>query len=237
MHDRTMSSDDLCFDFGLTGLGGSFHGDWVLFAADQWDHITQWYGPVGADSDRRRLLLGDDVRRLVESSLSGAELNALWRLTDSNVLDGSPEIGGRERDWLERTLAPAAGTAEPHHGGAGTATAGTGSCALGTGGPETDAGVPSPMYEHRLLADDVKGLIDRLDPRQDAVGVTLPQARDALTRCAEKVCSEIAFRFLLRGFEAFGSRVSRDLYGRLERVGERFGYGPHVVDRLHYLVE
>ncbi|SBU96313.1 hypothetical protein YW5DRAFT_01341 [Streptomyces sp. Ncost-T6T-1] len=51
------------------------------------------------------------------------------------------------------------------------------------------------------------------------------------------MCAEIAFRFLLHGFEAFGSPVPRELYGRLERVGERFGYGPHVVDRLHHLVE
>ncbi|MCQ1579294.1 hypothetical protein NNW97_20600 [Streptomyces parvus] len=46
---------------------------------------------------------------------------------------------------------------------------------------------------------------ERFAPRQDAVGVTLSEPRDALTRCAEKVCSEIAFRFLLRGFEAFDS--------------------------------
>ncbi|MGW0641856.1 hypothetical protein [Streptomyces badius] len=202
MHDPTINSDDLSFDFGLTGLGGSFHGDWVLFAADQWDHITQWCGPPDAQGVGRRLLLADDVRRLVESPLTGAELNALWRLTDSNALDGSPEIGGRERDWPRRASALAGGTAAPHRGGAGAAP-----CARGTGGPETDEGVSSPTYAHRLLTDDVKQLIDRLDPCRDAVGVTLPQARDALTRCAEEVCAEIAFRFLLHGFEAFGSSV------------------------------
>ncbi|WP_128816937.1 hypothetical protein [Streptomyces sp. S063] len=232
MHDPTINSDDLSFDFGLTGLGGSFHGDWVLFAADQWDHITQWCGPPDAQGVGRRLLLADDVRRLVESPLTGAELNALWRLTDSNALDGSPEIGGRERDWPRRASALAGGTAAPHRGGAGAAP-----CARGTGGPETDEGVSSPTYAHRLLTDDVKQLIDRLDPCRDAVGVTLPQARDALTRCAEEVCAEMAFRFLLHGFEAFGSSVPRELYGRLERVGERFGYGPHVVDRVHHLTE
>ncbi|WP_432006206.1 hypothetical protein [Streptomyces parvus] len=232
MHDPTMNSDDLSFDFGLTGLGGSFHGDWVLFAADQGDHIAQWYGPADAQGVGRRLLLADDVRRLVESPLTGAELNALWRLTDGNALDGSPEIGGRERDWLQRASALAGAAAWPHRGGTGAAP-----CARGTGGPETGEGVPSPAYTHRLLTDDVKQLVDRLDPRQDAVGVTLPQARDALTRCAEEVCAGIAFRFLLHGFEAFGSPVPRELYGRLEGVGERFGYGPHVVDRLHHLVE
>ncbi|WP_256095993.1 hypothetical protein [Streptomyces sp. EN23] len=190
MHDPTINSDDLSFDFGLTGLGGSFHGDWVLFAADQWDHITQWCGPPDAQGGGRRLLLADDVRRLVESPLTGAELNALWRLTDSNALDGSPEIGGRERDWPRRASALAGGTAEPHRGGAGAAP-----CARGTGGPETDEDVSSPTYAHRLLTDDVKQLIDRLDPCRDAV-------------------------------EAFGSSVPRELYGRLERVGERFGYGP-----------
>ncbi|MFQ6850472.1 hypothetical protein AAIB46_06160 [Streptomyces sp. 35M1] len=35
MHDPTRNSDDLPFDFGLTGLDGSFRGDGVLFAADQ----------------------------------------------------------------------------------------------------------------------------------------------------------------------------------------------------------
>ncbi|MEU5330023.1 hypothetical protein [Streptomyces parvus] len=109
--------------------------------------------------------------------------------------------------------------------------------ARGTGGPEADEGVASPTYAQRLLTDDVKQLTDRLGPRQDAVGVTLSQARDALTRCAEEVCGEIAFRFLLHGFEAFGSPVPRELYGRLERFGERFGYGPNVVDRLHHWVE
>ncbi|WP_408992411.1 hypothetical protein [Streptomyces sp. 1268] len=51
MHDPTMNSDGLSFDFGLTGPGGSFHGDWVLFAADQGDHIAQWYGPADADDE------------------------------------------------------------------------------------------------------------------------------------------------------------------------------------------
>ncbi len=37
MHDPARNSDDLPFDFGLTGLGGSFRGDGVLFAADQGD--------------------------------------------------------------------------------------------------------------------------------------------------------------------------------------------------------
>ncbi|MFJ5867911.1 hypothetical protein ACIQEY_26340 [Streptomyces parvus] len=51
------------------------------------------------------------------------------------------------------------------------------------------------------------------------------------------MCGEIAFRFLLHGFEAFGPPVPRGLYGRLERFGERFGYGPDVVDRLHHWLE
>ncbi|MCX4654206.1 hypothetical protein OG249_20245 [Streptomyces microflavus] len=226
-----MSRDDLCFDFGLTGLGGSFHGDWVLFAVDQWDHVTQWYGPPGADRDKRRLLLRDDVRRLLDCALVDAELNTLWRLTDSDALDGSPEIGGQERVWLERTLT----VAEPYGPGEAVLPP-PGPCALRGGTPEPDSEARSLTYEHRMLADDVKELIGLLDPRQQAVGATLPEARAALTRCVDEVCSEIAFRFLLHGFEAFGSFVSQDLYGQLERVGERFRYGPHVVDRLHYLV-
>ncbi|MEU5330024.1 hypothetical protein [Streptomyces parvus] len=121
MHDPTMNSDDRSFDFGLTGLGGSFHGDWVLVAAGQGDHIAQWYGPAGAEGVGRRLLLADDDRRLVESPRTGAELNALRRLTDSNALDGSPENGGRERDWLRRVSALAGAAAGPHRGGAGAA--------------------------------------------------------------------------------------------------------------------
>ncbi|MFJ5867912.1 hypothetical protein ACIQEY_26345 [Streptomyces parvus] len=116
MHDPTMNSDDPSFDFGLTGLGGSFHGDWVLFAADQGDRIALWYGPADAEGVGRRLLLADDDRRLVESPRTGAELKALWRLTDSNALDGSPENGDRERDWLQRASALAGAAAPPRSG-------------------------------------------------------------------------------------------------------------------------
>jgi hypothetical protein len=231
-----MSRDDLCFNFGLTALGGSFHGDWVLDAVDQWDHIVQRYGHADPHAGRDRLLLIDDVRRLVESPLTGAELNALWRLTDSSALDGSPEISGHERDWLGRVLSVVTPTAEPHDPYEAPPAV-VEPCALGTGTPETAPHSRMLTYEHRMLASHVKDLADKLNLRREAVGVTLPQSRDVLARCADEVCSEIAFRFLLHGFEAFGSFVSQDLYGRLERVGERFGYGPHVVDRIQYLVE
>ncbi|MER6614894.1 hypothetical protein [Streptomyces xantholiticus] len=208
----------------------------MLHAEDQWDHIAQRYGHAGPHGTRDRLLLSDDVRRLVESPLTGAELNALWRLTDSNALDGSPDISGQERDWLVRVLSVVTPNVKPHDPSEAPPAV-IEPCALGTGTPETAPRTRMPTYEHRMLASDVKDLSDRLNLRQEAVGVTLPEARDVLARCAEEVCSEIAFRFLLHGFEAFRFFVSRDLYGRLERVGERFGYGPHVVDRIQYLVE
>ncbi|MFG3349005.1 hypothetical protein ACGF1Z_28605 [Streptomyces sp. NPDC048018] len=225
MHNPEAQHEWMDFDFGVTALGASFHGDWVLDAEDELDHVRAYLGAPEGDPTGLTLLI-EDILRLRDSGLDGEELNLLWRATDP-PLGGSPEIRGAERAWLERLL----GVAVPLARSSGASEAGCSSYpACGAGGPSAVA------VEHRRLAAEVVELVGILDQRPDRSHVPLEPTRDALVRCAETVCSELAFRFLLRAADELCSRLSPETYGRLERLGAAFGYGPHVVDAVRYLV-
>ncbi|WP_137990578.1 hypothetical protein [Streptomyces vilmorinianum] len=226
MHDPEAQHEWMDFDFGVTALGASFHGDWVLDAEDELDYVRRYLGAPEGDPTGLTLLI-EDILRLRNSGLDGEELNLLWRATDPPH-GGSPAIRGAERAWLERLLDELVPLARSS--GASEADC-TSYPACGVGGANT------PAVEHRRLATEVVELVGMLDQRQDWSREPLEQTRDALVRCAETVCSELAFRFLLRAANQFCSRLSPETYGRLERLGAAFGYGPHVVDAVRYLVD
>lgn len=177
MHDPALTPDDLLFDFGITALGASFHGDWLLDADSEQEHIAS----VTASTEHGILgqsLLVEDVLRLRDSALTGPEIAALWALTNRDAFDGSPSIEGRERPWLDEVLAVVTPVIRAY------------------GAPSAQwTTVPPcpPGHAHRHLAGEVTALLNELTPRQDA-GVTSATATAALTRCAELVCSELAFR-------------------------------------------
>lgn len=229
MHDRESQHEWMDFDFGVTALGSSFHGDWVLDAEDELDHVRAYLGAPEGDPTGL-ILLVEDILRLRDSGLDGEELNLLWRATDPPY-GGSPEIRGAERAWLERLL----DVAVPLARASGASEADCSSyppCGVG--------GQSAVAVEHRRLAADVVELVGSLGQRPDRSHVPLEPplepVRDALVRCAETVCSELAFRFLLRAADKLCSRLSPVTYRRLERLGAAFGYGPHVVDAVRYLV-
>ncbi|MEU6164172.1 hypothetical protein [Streptomyces tanashiensis] len=226
MHNPEAQHEWMDFDFGVTALGASFHGDWVLDAEDELDHVRTYLGAPECDPMGLTLLI-EDVLRLENSGLDGEELNLLWRATDPPH-GGSPEIRGAERAWLERLLDLAVPLARSS--GASEADC-TSYPACGAGGPSAAA------VEHRRLAADVVELVEILDQRQGWSREPPEQTRDALVRCAETVCSELAFRFLLRAANQFCTRLSPETYSRLERLGAAFGYRPHVVDAVRYLVD
>ncbi|MFJ2935885.1 hypothetical protein ACIO8G_24415 [Streptomyces sp. NPDC087219] len=216
------------FDFGVTALGASFHGDWVLDAEDELDHVRAYLGAPEGDPVGLALLI-EDILRLRDSGLDGEELNLLWRSTDPPY-GGSPEIRGAERAWLERLL----DVAVPLARSSGASEADRSSYpACGA------AGQCAVAVEHRRLAAEVVEVVElvaSLDRRPDRSHVPPAPVRDALVRCAETVCSELAFRFLLRAADELCSSLSPETYRRLERLGSAFGYGPHVVDAVRYLV-
>ncbi|MFD3717491.1 hypothetical protein [Streptomyces sp. NPDC058674] len=223
MHDPAAQHEWIAFDFGVTALGASFHGDWMLGAGNELEHIRTYLGPAPASG--RLSLLVEDVLRLRDSGLDGDELNLLWRATDP-PLGGSPEIRGAERAWLDRLLTVVLPVARAR-----------GATALPMSHPRcAPDGTSAAATEHRRLTAEVVDLIGLLDQRAEG-HYPLARTRRALVRCAETVCSELAFRFLLHTANQFWSRLSPETYGRLEHVSTAFGHGPHVVDAVEYLIE
>ncbi|MEU0275357.1 hypothetical protein [Streptomyces sp. NPDC006307] len=220
LHDSALTPDDLTFDFGITGLGGSFHGDWILDAESEQQHIAAMTG-FTEHGIVSQLLLIEDVLRLRDSALTGAEVSTLWELTNSNAFDGSPSIKGRECVWLDEVLAVVVPVVERF--GAPTSS-------------WTSIAPCLPHHDHQALAGEVKAVPDLVRPRQNA-GVTPHEARAAVNRCADTVCPELAFRFALHALTAFHSSVSPQVFDRLGDLGSRFGYGEYVVGRIDYLVD
>ncbi|WP_326594080.1 hypothetical protein [Streptomyces sp. NBC_01294] len=224
MHNPVAERDELTFGFGATDLGSSFHGDWVLYAETELDHITHWYGPEGGPT--RLLLLIEDLLRLRDSGLDGEEINLLWRATDPQ-LGGSPEIRGQEREWLDRVLAWAVPVALAR--GASVESCTTYPVCV----PD---GTSAAAAEHRRLTAEVVDLVGLLNQHCES-HTPLDATQAALRRCAETLCAELAFRSLLCAASHFSTQLSPATYSRLERLSTAFGYGPHVVDAVKYLMD
>jgi len=223
MHDPVAQRDDLHFDFGVTALGGSFHNDWPLDAATAADHIVQWYGREGDPGPV--LLLIEDLLRLRDSGLDGPELDLLWLATD--VALGVPGIGGEERASVDHVLSLVVPLARSRGAAAESCTSYPACVPHGT----TPAAV-----DHLRRTPEVVALIGLLGPerrRDTPLGAT----QDALERCAETVCAELAFRFMICAASTYSVRLSPAVYERCERLGTSFGYGPHLVDAVKYLVD
>jgi hypothetical protein len=224
MHDPAAQRDEIVFDFGLTALGASFHGDWCLDAEDELDHVLTYLGPEGEPAGLS--LLVEDILRLRDSGLDGGELGLLWHATDPPH-GGAPEIRGAERAWLDRLLSVVVPLATARGASKESCTNHPGCVPDGTS---------AAAVEHRRLAGEVVELTGLIDQRAEG-HMPLPATREALVRCAETVCSELAFRFLLHAANQFWSRMSPETYSRLERLSAAFGHGPHVVDAVRYLVD
>ncbi|MGX1885369.1 hypothetical protein [Streptomyces sp. NPDC055287] len=224
MHDPTAQRDETVFDFGLTALGASFHGDWCLDAEDELAHVLTYLGPEGEPAGLALLI--EDILRLRDSGLDADELGLLWHATDP-PLGGAPQIRGAERAWLERLLTVVVPLARAR--GASEASCTTYSRCVPNG-------TSAAAAEHRQRTGEVVELIGLLDQRTEG-HMPLPRTREALVRCAETVCSELAFRFLLHAAHQFWSRLSPETYGRLEHLSAAFGHGPHVVDAVRYLTD
>jgi hypothetical protein len=224
MHDPAAVRDHLASDFGATDLGTSFHRDWGNYADSALDHIAQRYGTQGDPTSL--LLLIEDLLRLRDSGLSGEEIGLLWYATDISL--GAPGTPGKEREWLQEVLSFVVPLARSR--GASAASCSTYPACV----PD---GTSAAAVEHRRLTADVVDLVAVLDQGQSWSFTPLVPTRQALVRCAETVCPELAFRFLLRATGPFCSRLSPAAYERLERLSAAFGHGPYVVGAVRHLVD
>ncbi|MGW7052951.1 hypothetical protein [Streptomyces sp. NPDC054887] len=222
MHNPVAERDDLIFDFGATDLATTFHLDWTNYADDALDHIAQRYGTQGDPTSV--LLVIEDLLRLRTSVLRGEEIGLLWRATGISL--GAPHLPGKEREWLDEVLSFLVPIARSR--GASVA-----SCS--TVPPCVPDGASPAAIEHRRLTPEVVALVGLLSQSRQS-DVPLGLTRTTLRRCAETVCAELAFRFVLCAANSWGTRLSPETYGRLERLSAAFGHGPHVVDAVRYLV-
>lgn len=206
------------YDFGITALGGRFHMDWRHEGPDPAAVVRRWADLVAVDEDGREdiRLVRRDVRLLRDSPLADEEIHALWCVAAAYYPVGSAVARGRA--WLtevDRVLCRAAEVA-------GTGVAGTGVA------PTADRGE----------ADDVTRLAEALEQVYELPLEPVPvdSVRDAVIHCAEEVDSELAFRFLLHAYAAYGTPVSKSGYMEFRRVSASLGHGAFMLDTIGYLV-
>ncbi|MFD4740179.1 hypothetical protein ACFWNR_36745 [Streptomyces virginiae] len=225
MHDPESQHEWLAFDFGVTGICGSYHNDWPLDAPGPVEHALNYLGPQ-ADHTSLVLLL-EDLVRLDRSPLSNTELDVLWQ-APGDPLGGSPTFGGGERAWLEQLLAAVTSLARAR-GVPDSTWAEPSLCMPGGTAPAAIA--------HQALTSEVLHLSTALEgARTERPGESVAASREAVEHCLAVVCPELAFRFLLHAFARFDCPLSAETYARLEQVSRAFGHGSHVVDAHRYLL-
>ncbi|MFJ2703475.1 hypothetical protein ACIO3R_09760 [Streptomyces sp. NPDC087428] len=202
------------YDFGITALGNRFHMDWRHEGPDPAALVRGWAALVAVDEDGREeiRLLGRDVRLLLDSPLADAEIHALWRTAATYYPVGPGTAHGRA--WLtgiERELRPVGGAVA-----AGVA-------------PGVDRNEVHAVTRLAHALDQVDEL--PLEP------VPVDVVRNAVIHVAEKVDDELAFRFLLHAYAAYGTPVPESRYGEFRRISESLGHGAFMLETIGYLVE
>jgi AcrR family transcriptional regulator len=201
------------FDFGLSGLSGTFHADVRLDASLREQVLTS----AEAEGSPRMLL--DDVLRLLESPLPDWALTSLWHAATgrNHRLD---LLGVTGRDWLGQ-IAEVCVELIRHDE------------------PTFAAGPPTPIAETLTGAvlDELllvgPALTRAVMVRGDgAVSGAVP----ALERVVAQVDPDLGFRLLLRALDSFWVPVERAQYDRMRALGERFGYGEFLVSGIDFLV-
>ncbi|WLQ40998.1 hypothetical protein P8A22_13975 [Streptomyces laculatispora] len=157
-------------------------------------------------------LLGRDVRLLLDSPLADAEIHALWRAAAAYYPVGPDVAHGRA--WLtgiERALRPVGGVA-----------------ATGVA-PGADKG---DVYAVTRLAHALDQVCEPpLEP------IPVGAVRNAVIHCAEELDGELAFRFLLHAYAAYGTPVSERMHEEFRRISESLGHGEFMLETIGYLVE
>ncbi|MEE1751212.1 hypothetical protein [Streptomyces sp. SP18CS02] len=222
---------------GLSSTLGAAALQWSVGDEGQWLEVERgWEASLAlliAERDASSLqLLIDDVLLLRGSVLSDGELDVLWRVISAGSLH-VPEAWGRGQGWLDAVLTGAVTlVAGP---GADAGTWSVRRCAQARGSAHASAHGNRAIRRHRLLTGEVLNLVGGLEDPLDEV-VPLAVVRSVLVRMAQAVCSELAFRFLLRCHLLLSAPLSRGTYQRARRVSQGFGHCVGVVESMRLIV-
>ncbi len=210
---------DFEFAFGLPGLARLFDGAW-----DAWryegtgtprEHIARLaQADNGLPPGTQAAVLLDDVRRLLDSSLSDDAVTLLWR-TAARRRDAADAFDADGRSWLREMaevcterLATAAPAYRPF-----------------VSPPRTDLTGPA-LREVQNIAPSLN--------RTTATGGVAALLEDIVT----SIDPDLGFRLLLRVLEAYEIRLTESQLSRYHVLGERFGYHEgQVADAVQELVE
>ncbi|MEE1751208.1 hypothetical protein [Streptomyces sp. SP18CS02] len=220
MHDVTGLSVALRSGYGVTALDWSSYGEWISHTASRKAYVRSGVQQLSTGSLK---LLVEDLLLLDHSVLSDAEIGSLWQSIDPYVSE-SPAPEGRDDSWLAYYL----DTTLPVIGARGipeSEWAAIIACAQERDDETQSGRHRSAVTAHRMLTGDVLNLIVRLD-WYGRSAIHPHAVKTALVRCTQAVCSELAFRFVLRAYPASGGVVSRKLFQRMRRPAGASGTAP-----------
>ncbi|WP_406072130.1 hypothetical protein OG372_36235 [Streptomyces sp. NBC_01020] len=155
--------------------------------------------------------IGEDVRRLLDSSLPDEVIRTVWLGVTKSYFDPAKH-GMTGRGWMRRielvwtTSArrlDAAFVPPPPH-------------------PVTDAGLRSAVL------DQIRPVADELE--QAAAKHSVPGVVPALQQVVGEACADLGYRLFLRAMKAYSVEVSEERCEMFLALGERFGYPEFLVD-------
>lgn len=196
-------------DYGITALASLFHMDWMHEEADQ---IVVRFVTAAADE---AAAVRDDARRLLGTSLSDADLKALW-----SALGWHQPLSSR--DWFAWIASECEKRLE------------------GLTPEDEDYGLSLEPFRDEALTARVIAEIDVLGPSHDAgLSARWEQIADrmeeVLRQCCVQASPELGFRLLLRLLVEHTIGIDCDQYERYEALARDFRQGEYPVATVRYL--
>ncbi|MGW1281970.1 hypothetical protein ACWD4V_34080 [Streptomyces tsukubensis] len=206
--ERLFVADEL---FGVPALMGAFHQDWRNVARTPEELVAWWVGGEGGE-DRGSAGAGstDWVSLLVQDALrlvrSPLTEQEITELWSSCYQAGIPR--GADWTWGRSWM---------------TRIARIGTARLADRGVQNPLALPA--CRHGAPDPDLLAFADRLPVAFAA----------AWTRCAERVCPELALRFLTTGLYDTSPDLTPNDLRVLGRLGREYGYGEEMLEVITFL--
>ncbi|MFG3001650.1 hypothetical protein [Streptomyces sp. NPDC048340] len=200
-------------DFGFTDVAQAFHAHWRSDGSDV-EVLTVYITGNPAWLAESILL---DTLRLETAGLPTWQIAALWSVATHPFHDLRRE-GHEGSDWLRRIIRLCQDRLQTD-----------GAAAVESAQPSPYGHLTGAVLDEILLAS--QGITEG---SLQAFGGYVPGIVPALNDVAAKVCSDLAFRLLLRALDKVGPRISREQFDRYAALGKRFAYDADVVGYYDY---
>ncbi|MFG2477059.1 hypothetical protein [Streptomyces fagopyri] len=157
--------------------------------------------------------LREDVRALVESSLTDEAIQAVWRAAAGGVWDPAAH-GMSARDWLRRVDETCAARPRRKIPGRRPAPSSAG-----------DARPPAADEVREDVVAEIRSIRDR-----PAGSLPSADTLSALEEVAVRVHPDLGFRLFLRALKVCSVRIDKERYDRFQALGDRFDHHCGLVE-------